>query len=192
MAGVSFVVGGEKEWFKTMKLSFALHFLLAIGLTPGSPVDLSGAESAAPKPNIVFILADDMGYGDPRCFNPQSRIPTPNIDRLATQGMRFTDAHAPGSVCIPSRYGLLTGRYPFRNTGVRDPAKGAMIEPGRATLATVLRERGYATAMIGTWHLGFTGGGNFDFTPALRGGPVDHGFDSFLGQHSSLDSPPYV
>jgi arylsulfatase A-like enzyme len=191
MAGVSFVVGGEKEWLKSMKPSRALHFLLAIGLTLGPPVNLSGAESAAPKPNIVFILADDMGYGDPRCFNPRSRIPTPNIDRLATQGMRFTDAHAPGSVCIPSRYGLLTGRYPFRNTGVRDPAKGAMIEPGRATLATVLRERGYTTAMICKWHLGFTGGDKFDYTAALRGGPVNHGFDSFFGQHSSLDIPPY-
>src|SRR5438105_1943786 len=80
---------------------------------------LGAAESlparAASLPNVLFILADDMGYGDPRCFNPDSKIPTPHIDRLAAQGMRFTDAHAPGSVCVPSRYGLLTGRYPFRN-----------------------------------------------------------------------------
>ena len=146
---------------------------------------------SASKPNIVFILADDLGYGDPRCFNPQSKIPTPNIDRLAREGMRFTDAHAPGSVCYPSRYGLLTGRYPFRNTGNKNPAKGPLLEPQRTTLATMLRSAGYATAMIGKWHLGFEGGEHFDFSKPLRGGPCDHGFDSFFGQHASLDIPPY-
>ncbi len=149
---------------------------------------LRAAES---RPNIVFILADDMGYGDPRCFNPQSKIPTPNIDRLAGQGMRFTDAHAPGAVCVPSRYGLLTGRYPFRNRGVKNPANGALIEAGRPTIATVLRERGYATGMIGKWHLGFDGGDRFDSAGPLHGGPIDHGFDTFFGQHASLDIPPY-
>jgi arylsulfatase A len=147
--------------------------------------------AADSKPNIVFILADDMGYGDPGCFNPQSKIPTPNIDRLASEGMRFVDAHAAGAVCVPSRYGLLTGRYPFRNRGVRNPANGALIEPGRPTIATVLRERGYATGMIGKWHLGFDGGDHFDFAAPLRGGPIDHGFDTFFGQHASLDIPPY-
>ena len=147
--------------------------------------------AADSKPNIVFILADDMGYGDPRCFNAQSKIPTPSIDRLASQGMRFTDAHAAGAVCVPSRYGLLTGRYPFRNHGVRNPANGALIESGRATIATVLRERGYATGMIGKWHLGFDGGDRFDHAGPLHGGPIDHGFDTFFGQHASLDIPPY-
>ena len=152
---------------------------------------LAGVAAEQAKPNIVFILADDMGYGDPHCFNAESKIPTPNIDRLAGEGMRFTDAHAPGAVCVPSRYGLLTGRYPFRNTGVRNPAKGALIERGRPTIATVLHERGYETGMIGKWHQGFNGGDHFDGTAPLRGGPVDHGFDTFFGQHASLDIPPY-
>jgi arylsulfatase A len=149
------------------------------------------SRAAESRPNILFILADDMGYGDPRCFNAESKVPTPNIDRLAGEGMRFTDAHAPGAVCVPSRYGLLTGRYPFRNTGVRNPARGALIEPGRATIATVLRQRGYATGIVGKWHLGFDGGDRFDNAGPLRGGPVDHGFDTFFGQHASLDIPPY-
>jgi len=147
--------------------------------------------AAETRPNIVFILADDMGYGDPHCFNPDSKIPTPNIDRLASQGMRFTDAHAAGAVCVPSRYALLTGRYPFRNHGIKNPAKGALIEPARPTIATVMRERGYATGAIGKWHLGFDGGDHFDSAGPLRGGPIDHGFDTFFGQHASLDIPPY-
>ena len=142
------------------------------------------------RPNIVFILADDMGYGDPHCFNPQSKCLTPHIDRLASQGMRFTDAHAAGSVCVPSRYGLLTGRLPFRRTSL-NPAKEALVEPGRMTIASLLHDQGYSTAMIGKWHLGFDGGDAFDYSKPLRGGPFDHGFDSFFGQHASLDIPPY-
>ena len=146
------------------------------------------ADSA--RPNIVFILADDMGYGDPLCFNSQSKCPTPHIDRLATQGMRFTDAHAAGALCVPSRYGLLTGRYPFRNASM-NPSKGPLIEPRRMTIASLLHEHGYTTAMIGKWHLGFDGGDQFDCSKPLRGGPSDHGFDYFFGQHASLDIPPY-
>ena len=146
--------------------------------------------SSPRRVNILFILADDLGYGDPACFNPQSKICTPNIDRLAREGVRFTDAHAPGSTCIPSRYGLLTGRYPFRAPHLT-PAKGPLIEAGRVTLATVLRDQGYATAMVGKWHLGFDGGDKFVADKPLRGGPSDHGFDYFFGQHASLDIPPY-
>lgn len=145
--------------------------------------------TAAEHPNILIILADDMGYGDVHKFNPDSKIPTPNIDRLADQGMRFTDAHAPGSVCVPSRYGLMTGRYPFR--GTMRPQKGVVVEPGRMTIASLLKQQGYTTAMVGKWHLGFEGGDAFDYSKALRGGPVDRGFDSFFGLHASTDIPPY-
>lgn len=140
-------------------------------------------------PNLVIILADDMGWGDPRCFNPDSKIPTPHIDRLAAEGMRFTDAHAPGAWCVPSRYGLLTGRYPVRK-GKFSPNAGPVIDADRLTLPGMLREAGYATAMVGKWHLGFEGG------PATggedkHGGPLDRGFDRFFGIHASLDIPPY-
>lgn len=151
----------------------------------------AAAEVSPPRPNILLILADDLGYGDLRCFNPQSKIATPHLDALAREGIRFTDAHAPGALCVPSRYGLMTGRHPFRNTGNRQPNKGALIEPGRPTLASVLRSAGYATAMVGKWHLGFAGGDQFDYAKPLRGGPVDYGFQSFFGQHASLDIPPY-
>ena len=165
-----------------MKCIAAISILLAAGPTPPAP--------PAGRPHIVFILADDMGYGDPKCFNPESKCNTPNIDRLATQGMRFTDAHAAGTVCIPSRYGLLTGRYPFREANL-DPAKRALIDAGRTTVATLLHEQGYRTRMIGKWHEGFVGGDRFDYAKPLRGGPIDHGFDYFFGQHASLDIPPY-
>jgi len=144
---------------------------------------------AASAPNIIFILADDMGYGDVGAFNPESKISTPNIDRLASGGMRFTDAHAPGAVCIPSRYGLLTGRYPFRNTRKFD--NECLIEPGRMTIASLLKKAGYATAMVGKWHQSFDGGPEYLNRRILPGGPVDHGFDSFFGLHASLDIAPY-
>ncbi len=149
------------------------------------------AADKAPPPNILLILADDLGYGDPACFNAKSKIKTPNLDGLAREGMRFTDAHASGAVCVPSRYGLLTGRYPFRIQGNRNPAKGPLIDKDRATIASLLRGKGYATAMIGKWHQGFEGGDAFAYDKVLRGGPVDHGFESFFGQHASLDIPPY-
>ena len=149
----------------------------------------AGADAdAARRPNIVVILADDMGYGDPACFNADSRIPTPHIDRLAAEGTRFTDAHAPGAWCVPSRYGLLTGRFPCRE-GTFHPGETAVLDPGRVTLPAFLKGEGYRTAMVGKWHLGFDGG---PLAPApLRGGPLDRGFDSFFGIHASLDIPPY-
>ncbi|MCP5119752.1 MAG: arylsulfatase, partial [bacterium] len=113
----------------------------------------------APPPNIVFILADDLGYGDVGCYNPESKVPTPNIDRLAGQGMRFTDAHSPSTVCTPTRYSLMTGRMEFR-TGMKGVFPGvegpALIEEGRLTLPQMLRERGYTTACFGKWHIGMT------------------------------------
>lgn len=153
-------------------------------------VFLLGPRPATADPNIVLIMADDMGYGDPRCYNDQSKIPTPNIDRLARQGMRFTDAHAPAAVCVPTRYGLLTGRYPFRSE--RSERVESRIEPGRLTFPAMLAAEGYRTACIGKWHLGFEGGKvRQDYTQPIPGGPIDRGFDSFYGIPASLDIPPY-
>lgn len=138
-------------------------------------------------PNVVVILVDDMGYGDPGCFNPDSQIPTPHIDNLARQGMKFTDAHAPGPLCHMSRYGLVTGRYPFR-TDVTRWRNEPLIAPGQPTIATIAKQAGYQTAMVGKWHLGFQEQG---YDKPLKGGPTDHGFDQFFGIRASTDIPPY-
>ncbi|NIL96537.1 MAG: sulfatase-like hydrolase/transferase, partial [Planctomycetales bacterium] len=164
--------------------------LLAIGLL----VAISGgAAPAAQHPHIVLILADDMGYGDMGAYNPHSKIPTPHLDRLAADGIRFTDAHAGGSICIPSRYALLTGRFAVR--GKMNPRRNTVIEQGTRTVADQLKDHGYRTAMVGKWHLGFEGPPGsqdlFDYAAPLRGGPLDRGFDSFFGMHASLDIPPY-
>jgi arylsulfatase A-like enzyme len=101
-------------------------------------------------PNIVIILADDMGWGDPGCYNAQSKTPTPNIDRLAGQGLRFTDAHSPSGVCTPTRYGLLTGRYAWRTSLKNDVLQGydpLLIEPGRMSIASLLKQNGYSTVI---------------------------------------------
>jgi len=143
------------------------------------------------KPNVVFILADDMGYGDPGCYNKESRISTPHIDRLAARGIMFTDAHASGAWCVPSRYGLITGRYP---RGMElNPGQRSLIEQGQETVATLMKRNGYRTACIGKWHLGFddTDFDNPSTVSELKGGPVEKGFDYFFGMHASLDIPPY-
>ena len=163
------------------------RFLKAVGLGAAAVAFRRAglaAEATTRPPNIVFVFADDMGYGDPRCYNAESKCPTPNIDSLAKAGMRFTDAHAPGSWCVPSRYGLITGRYPWR-------AKGFRIEPDRMTLASLLKAHGYATAAVGKWHLGLEGEKDPKSGQVLRGGPVDRGFDYYYGIHASLDIPPY-
>jgi arylsulfatase A len=146
------------------------------------------------QPNIILILADDMGYGDLGCYNPQSKIPTPNLDRMAREGIRFTDAHSGGPTCIPSRYALMTGRFASRKP--MNFRNGPLIEPDRSTLASILRDSGYHTAMVGKWHLGFDPylqdtHANIDFTKELFGGPLDCGFESFFGMHASLDIQPY-
>jgi len=165
----------------------------ALALTAGILLSASALQ-AADRPNIVVILADDMGYGDVSSYNPQSKIQTPNIDRIAHEGVRFTDAHSGGSSCIPSRYALMTGRFAVR--AQMSLSKGPLIEKNRMTVASLLRRQGYATAMVGKWHLGFD---PFlqdkkkpaDYSKPLNGGPVDCGFDSFFGMHASLDLPPY-
>jgi arylsulfatase A-like enzyme len=164
---------------------------------------VSAPAAGATKTNIVYVLADDLGYGDLGCYNPQSKIPTPNLDRLASQGIRFTDAHAPDSLCTPSRYGILTGRYCFRSrlkSGVLPPWGAPLIERDRLTVPQLLRQHGYATACIGKWHLGWTwptkdgkppvsrdGIGNVDFSKPIGEGPTTRGFDWYFG----VDLPNY-
>jgi arylsulfatase A len=151
------------------------------------PSKLAFCDDVRSVPNIVLILVDDMGYGDPGCYNPDSRIPTPNIDSLARDGMRFTDAHAPGPLCHMSRYGLLTGRYPFR-TNVSPWRNQPLITEDQMTIASLLKSVGYRTAMVGKWHLGFEEAG---YDRPLPGGPVDRGFDTYFGIRASTDIPPY-
>jgi arylsulfatase A-like enzyme len=161
---------------------------------------LAGAHATTP-PNIVFILADDLGIGDVSCYNPASAWRTPHLDRLAQEGLRLTDAHAASSLCTPSRYALLTGRYAWRGSlkqGVLQGFSPALLEPGRPTVASFLREHGYTTAIFGKWHLGLdwvrTGAQpeNVDYTQPFGGGPTAHGFDRFFGLSASLDMPPYA
>ncbi len=165
---------------KHASLLFGLILLLA------SP-NASLAAKAQEKPNILIVMVDDMGFGDPGCYNPNSKIPTPTIDRLAREGMRFTDAHAAGPLCHPSRYGLLTGRFPFRGN-VEAWRTQPTIEQDRMTFASLLHSQGYHTAMVGKWHLGFQENG---YDQPLPGGPVDRGFDTFYGIRASTDIPPY-
>lgn len=123
------------------------------------------------KPNIIFIMADDMGYGDVKCYNPESKIPTPNIDRLARQGVRFTDAHSPSAVCSPTRYGVLTGRYSWRTwlkRGVLGGYTPSLIEPNRMTVASFLKQQGYTTGCFGKWHLGLGWTRQNGFTPTWK------------------------
>ncbi len=170
------------------------------------------------RPNIIFILADDMGFGDVGCNNPDSKIPTPNMDELARRGMRFTDAHSPSAVCTPSRYAILTGRYCWRSSlehGVLYGYEPPLIEPDRLTVASMLKKVGYQTACIGKWHVGLgfsTKPGrsvdfnrplpwsdakrseeeSIDFTQSLTGGPTELGFDYFFGTSGCCTAqPPY-
>ena len=168
----------------------------------------------AEHPNIVYILADDQGYGDVGCFSPNCKAPTPVLDRLAREGMRFTDSHTSSAVCTPTRYGILTGRYNWRSwlkSGVLTGESAPLLEEGRETVASYLRKNGYRTACIGKWHLGlgwqvkegdpFSPGHTdwegealkrIDYTRPVTDGPNDHGFDYSFIIPSSLDIPPYV
>lgn len=156
----------------------------------------------AEQPNIIFILADDMGYGDVRALNPDSVIPTPHLDRLAREGMTFTDAHSGSAVCTPTRYGVLTGRYCWRGSLKRGVLNGygkPLIESGRATVASFLGAHGYTTACVGKWHLGLGfvpepdgTPKDLDFTKPLTDGAHTRGFDYSYIIPASLDFPPYV
>ncbi|MBK8503315.1 MAG: arylsulfatase [Saprospiraceae bacterium] len=197
-------------------ISFALfcfHLLSCDGAADKQPSD--------EKPNIVFILADDLGYGDLGCYNADSKIPTPNLDHLASQGMKFLDAHAPAAVCTPTRYGILTGRYCWRSrlpVGVLRGYGRALIEPQRKTVANLLKEAGYHTGVIGKWHLGLDwvvkeefrdsisgqiaqinevgmvtemNPDYIDFNQAPTDGPLNHGFNYSYILPASLDMDPY-
>ena len=160
-----------------------------------------------PLPNIVIVLADDTGYGDPPCYNAESRIPMPHVDRLAREGVRFTDAHSPSALCSPTRYALLTGRYYWRTPkkhALVMPYEPPVIEQWRPTLPRMLARAGYDTACVGKWHLGFrypargaeqnhtTDESEIDFTRPLEGGPCDVGFEYFFGTAGcSTSDPPY-
>ncbi len=172
--------------------------LTVASLAAGAPA--AAVPVVSPPPNIVYILADDLGYGDVTCYNAQSKLPTPRIDRLATEGMRFTDAHS-ASACTPSRYGILTGRYAFRSrvpVNVLDSYDPPLIEEGRLTVPALLKRHGYHTACIGKWHLGwdwpFKDKGRKsdpDFTQPIANGPITRGFDEYFGTHVP-NQPPFA
>jgi arylsulfatase A-like enzyme len=158
-----------------------------------------GDDSQA-RPNIVVIMADDMGYGDVQVLNPKSQIATPYLNALAAEGMTFTDAHTPSAVCTPTRYGLLTGRYCWRSKlkrGVLNGYSEPLIERDRPTVASMLSARGYTTGIVGKWHLGLgwsrqADGKTIDFAGPVEHSPNDLGFDDSLIIPASLDFPPYV
>lgn len=174
---------------------------------------LAVAGAQAKSPNVVLILADDMGYGDVNALNPDSQVPTPNLDRLRAQGMAFTDAHSGSSLSTPSRYGIMTGRYCFRSplkNGVLNGFSPMLIEPETATMAEMLHDNGYNTAVIGKWHIGLDwqkkdpnkkltkGKGflqddsNVDYAAGVANGPHTRGFDYSYVLPGSLDMSPYL
>ncbi len=159
----------------------------------GTLPTLFGATEPGARPNIVLIMADDLGYGDLGCFGAEL-IKTPNIDGLAAGGVTFTDAHAPASLCTPTRYSVLTGRYCWRSplkSGVLQGYDPLLIDPARPTIASLLKGAGYRTACIGKWHLGLGEVKPVDYSQPLTPGPRALGFDYFFGIPASLDMPPY-
>jgi arylsulfatase A-like enzyme len=153
------------------------------------------AAGAAPSrpPNIVFILADDIGYGDFGCYGA-TKVKTPNIDRLAAEGRRFTDAHSPSAVCTPTRYAFLTGQYAWRKpgTGILPGIAPLIIEPGRVTVPSLLKQAGYATAIVGKWHLGLGSHAPTDYNGEIKPGPLEVGFDECFIIPATGDRTPCV
>lgn len=159
---------------------------------------LHSNENAVSRPNIIYILADDLGYGDVGCYNPESKLLTPRIDELAKEGMRFMDAHSASS-CTPSRYGIITGRYAFRSrvpVAVLDSYDPPLIEEARLTVPSLLKQKGYLTACIGKWHLGWNwprkdDKPDPDFLQPIANGPITRGFDEYFGPNVP-NQPPFA
>lgn len=191
----------KKSKLKTTLSAFcALTTLLSVNIAQAK-------DDAQTLPNIVLILADDLGYGDIGAYNSESKIPTPRLDKLASEGMKFTDMHSPSAVCTPTRYSLLTGRYAWRTnlkSGVLWGYSPLMIDTKRTTIASLLKDQGYHTAGIGKWHLGLGNGEADYFAPEevlndgdtyfsrLSPGPNEVGFNYFFGIPASLDMKPYL
>ncbi|MGA0853713.1 MAG: sulfatase family protein [Luteolibacter sp.] len=178
-----------------MKLLTALLILIA----------LSAVLPATEKPNILLLYADDLGFGDLTCYNPQSKIPTPQLDKLASQGMRFTDAHSSSGICTPSRYAMLTGRHHWRDFhDIVSHFGKSVFQPERLTLPEMLKAKDYTTAAIGKWHLGWNWDAirkpgsskngiqadDFDWSKPIPDGPLAHGFDRYFGD-DVINFPPY-
>jgi len=188
-------------------------FLKAMGVSVGLSGFLGCSQNqlkrSTKKPNIVYIMADDLGYGDVSCLNKNGKIDTKNIDSIAKAGMIFTDAHSGSAVCTPTRYGVVTGRYAWRTKlkGVLGGWSKPLIKPDRMTVASMLKEHGYNTGCVGKWHLGWDwalanknadvanwklNAKNVDFTKPIKNGPTERGFDYYFGIPASLDMTPYV
>ncbi len=192
-----------------MKIRLILTSLVAVVILV-SCVEVNNKQTKTKNklPNIVYILADDLGYGDVRWYNSGGKIRTPNIDRIGDEGIVFTDAHTSSSVCTPTRYGIITGRYNWRSRLKRSVLRGyskALIPNSRTTVASMLQTHGYNTAFIGKWHLGWDWSikdstkilnrnnlENIDFSKSIKNGPKDLGFEYSYGHSGSLDMAPYV
>ncbi len=177
-----------------MKLKIVFFVALAVMVSA-----CTVAEKQPEKPNIIIILADDLGSGDVQCYNADSKIPTPEMDKIAAEGVRFTDAHTNSAVCTPTRYGIITGQYCWRTRvkkGVLNGFSEHLIEPTRTTIASLLKQNGYYTTGVGKWHLGMDfakdTAGVVDYAGKIENNPTVNGFDYFYGISASLDFPPYV
>ncbi len=190
------------HFVKLRTISIVLHFIL---VTIGFEKITHATEDAKlTRPNVIFVLADDLGIGDIEPTNPQCKIKTPNLNRLAQSGITFLDAHSPSAVCTPTRYGLLTGRYNWRSRLARGVLSGTsqhLIPPDRPTVGHLMKAAGYHTQMIGKWHLGWdwtysndasSGKRSIDFSKPIINGPDINGFDGYYAHCGSLDMPPYV
>ena len=187
---------------ETRTVSKILHCLTVGLLCTFLQAGLESIAAANERPNVIFVLADDLGIGDLSPTNPECKIKTPHLQQMADEGITFLDAHSPSAVCTPTRYGVLTGRYNWRSRlakGVLSGSSAHLIPSDRPTVAHLLRRAGYHTQMIGKWHLGWdwskTGNGKkskIDFTKPVTNGPDINGFDGYYGHCGSLDMPPYV